>query len=157
MRELVQRVLLALLAISSAVVGVWAQFFPVSFYDDFPGAGRHWVATDGPYNEHLVRDVGGLNLALTVVLVAALVSLSPTLVRVAAAAYLVYALPHFVYHLHHLDLYDTADKIGNAVSLGSSVVAPVVLLLLAGASPPRPVSELAAVGPGAGGRLDPRQ
>ena len=34
------------------------------FYDDFPGLGRSWVAADGPYNEHLVRDVGALNLAL---------------------------------------------------------------------------------------------
>ena len=43
---------------------------PKSFYEDFPGAGRVWVAVDGPYNEHLVRDVGSLNLALAFVAVA---------------------------------------------------------------------------------------
>ena len=37
---------------------------PAAFYDDFPGLGRMWVAPDGPYNQHLVRDVGELNLAL---------------------------------------------------------------------------------------------
>jgi hypothetical protein len=130
MRDLGVRILLAILAVSSAVVGVWAQFFPRSFYDSFPGLGRHWVAVDGPYNEHLVRDVGGLNLALVVVLVAAIVTLAPLLVRVAAVGYLVYALPHFIYHLHHLDAYDTADQIGNAVSLATTVVVPLVVLAL---------------------------
>jgi hypothetical protein len=112
------------------VVGLWAQFAPRSFYDDLPGLGRHWVAVDGPYNEHLVRDVGGLNLALVVVLVVALVTLQPVLVRVAAIAYLVYALPHFVYHLHHLEGYDTVDQVGNVVSLAGAVVLPLVVLAL---------------------------
>ena len=44
-------------------VGLQALFTPRSFYDDFP-LGRGWVAMDGPYNQHLVRDVGSLNLAL---------------------------------------------------------------------------------------------
>lgn len=56
---------LAYLSLTSAVVGVWAQFFPRAFYERFPGFGI-WVAGDGPYNEHLIRDVGGLNLALAV-------------------------------------------------------------------------------------------
>lgn len=128
MRDAVVRVLLAVLSVTTAVVGAWAQFAPRSFYDDFPGLGRHWVAVDGPYNEHLVRDVGGLNLALTVVLVAALVTLRPTLVRVAAVAYLVFAIPHLVYHLHHLEGLDTVDQVGNVVSLAGSVLVPVIVL-----------------------------
>lgn len=47
-------------------VGVWATLFPRSFYDSFPGFHRIWVGVDGPYNEHLARDVGSLYLALTV-------------------------------------------------------------------------------------------
>ncbi|HTO00773.1 MAG TPA: hypothetical protein VL068_08885, partial [Microthrixaceae bacterium] len=81
-----QRLALGYLALNSLVVGIWAQFAPRSFYDDFPGFGAVWVAVDGPYNEHLVRDVGGLNLALAVVLIAALVTLTPTLVMTAAIA-----------------------------------------------------------------------
>lgn len=130
MRDTVVRVLLAALAVTTAVVGVWAQFAPRAFYDDFPGWGRHWVAVDGPYNEHLVRDVGGLNLALTVLLVAALVTLRPTVVRVAAVAYLIFAVPHLVYHLHHLEGLDTVDQVGNVVSLASAVLAPIVVLAL---------------------------
>ena len=39
-----------------------------------------------PYNEHLTRDVGSLNLALTIVLAAAAVTLSIPLVRAALVA-----------------------------------------------------------------------
>src|SRR3954452_21157003 len=75
-RERWLRVVLALMVVSSAVVGFWAQLAPRSFYDDFPGGGQHWVSVDGPYNEHLVRDVGGLNLALPVAALVALVTSS---------------------------------------------------------------------------------
>ena len=49
-----------------AFVGAWALAAPRSFYDGFPMPGLlgAWVASDGPYNEHLVRDVGSLYLAL---------------------------------------------------------------------------------------------
>ena len=57
------RLLLWLLALGNLGVGIQAAFTPRSFYDDFP-LGRGWVAMDGPYNQHLVRDVGSLNLAL---------------------------------------------------------------------------------------------
>src|SRR4029078_1859716 len=70
------RIALGYLALISLEIGVWAQFFPRSFYDHYPGLGRTWVAVDGPYNEHLVRDVGGLNLGLAAVLIVALVTLS---------------------------------------------------------------------------------
>ena len=53
-----QQLAVAVIAAGSAVIGGWAQLFPRSFYDDFPGLGRAWVAMDGPFNEHLVRDVG---------------------------------------------------------------------------------------------------
>jgi hypothetical protein len=129
MREVLVRAGLAALAFSSTVVGVWAVLAPRSFYDDFPGGGRHWVAADGPYNEHLVRDVGALNLALALVLVVAVVTVVPLLLRTAAAAYLVYGAPHLAYHLANLDLYDTADKVGNSVGLGLAVVIPVAVLL----------------------------
>jgi hypothetical protein len=124
------RVAAIILAVSFATVGVWAQFAPRSFYDDFPGGGRHWVGGDGPFNEHLVRDVGGLNLALTVILVAGLVTMSSVVIRVAGLAALVYSLPHAAYHTAHLDMYDDAvDQVGLAVSLWGFVVLAAVLLL----------------------------
>ncbi|WP_213816160.1 hypothetical protein [Glaciihabitans sp. dw_435] len=60
-----RRIYLWITSIIGAVVGVWAAFLPLEFYDAFPGLGLGpWVAIDGPYNEHLVRDVGALYLAL---------------------------------------------------------------------------------------------
>jgi hypothetical protein len=129
--RLVQRILLVVLAITIAPVAIWASFAPRSFYADFPGGGRAWVAVDGPYNEHLVRDVGALDLALLVLAVYALVSLARPLVRATALAYLVSGALHLAYHLRHLDLYDTGDQIANAVGLA---VTPVVALVLLGAT-----------------------
>src|SRR5215210_5301308 len=51
---------LAFLSLGELAVGIWALFLPRSFYEDFPSSGREWVSTLGPYDEHLVRDVGSL-------------------------------------------------------------------------------------------------
>jgi hypothetical protein len=139
MRETVQRVALVLLLVQ-LVVGAWAAFTPRSFYDDFPGGGLAWVSVDGPYNEHLVRDVGGLSLALGVVTLVAAITLVKSTVVAAALAWLVYGVPHLVYHLRHLDVYDTSDQIAVAVSLS---VAPV-LALVALVAALRPDADVAA-------------
>jgi hypothetical protein len=125
----VTRAALAALMLTGVVVGLWAAFAPRSFYDDFPGGGRAWVAPDGPYNEHLVRDVGSLNLALAVVAAVALVTLARAAVLAAGLAWLVYGVPHLVYHARHLDVFDTSDKIANVVALGLAAVLPVVVLI----------------------------
>ena len=131
MPRTVSRVVLALLAATAAQLGLWATFAPRSFYEDFPGGGRNWVAIDGPYNEHLVRDFGGLNLALAFVLVVALVHMTPVLVRTAAIASLLFAVPHFVHHARHLDVFtSSSDKLVNMVLLGLAIAGPVVLLVL---------------------------
>jgi hypothetical protein len=123
---------LALLGLIGLQIGVWASLAPRSFYDDFPGGGRTWVSADGPYNEHLVRDFGALNLALTAVVVVALVTGSFVAVQCAALAWLVYSVPHFVYHVRHLHVYDTSDKILNLVALGGAVVVSAGILVIAG-------------------------
>ena len=107
------RLLLWLLALGNLGVGLQALFTPRSFYDDFP-LGRGWVAMDGPYNQHLVRDVGSLNLALVVLVFAALVVGTRTMARTAMIVWLVNAVPHFVYHLRHLTMnMPGADKVGD--------------------------------------------
>jgi|SRR5262245_10486427 len=123
------RVALALLVAQGVIVGVWAAAWPRSFYDDFPGGGRAWVSVDGPYNEHLVRDVGALNLALAVVSLVALISLTRVVALAAALGWIVYQAPHLVYHLRHLDLYDTSDKVANVASLVLALVLPIVVLV----------------------------
>jgi hypothetical protein len=121
-----RRTALLLLSVAAVTVGAWAQFAPASFFTSFP-AGRAWVAADGPYNEHLIRDVGGLNLALALLAAIAAVRLQPELTRLVAMATLVYAVPHFAYHALPLEPYSTTDAAANIVSLGLAVVLPVWL------------------------------
>ena len=128
MREMWVRIGLALLVLVSAQVGFWAALSPRSFYEDFPGGGHSWVAADGPYNEHLVRDFGDLNLALCLVTVVAAVTLVRATILAASGAWLIYSVPHLVYHLRHLDVYDGVDKAGNVVALAIVVVVPALLL-----------------------------
>jgi hypothetical protein len=123
------RLALALLVAQGLIVGVWAAAWPRSFYDDFPGGGRTWVSVDGPYNEHLVRDFGDLNLALAVVTLVALIALTRVVALAAALGWIVYQAPHLVYHLRHLDLYDTSDKVANVASLVLALALPMVVLV----------------------------
>ena len=96
-----QRWVLIVLAVSAGFVGCWALAAPAGFYRSFPGFGWDWVAAAGPYDEHLVRDVGELNLALLVVSVAAAVRPTRWSVRVAGLAWLVYGVPHLAFHAAH--------------------------------------------------------
>jgi hypothetical protein len=122
------RVGLLILASASLMVGLWALPFPRSFYDDFPLPGRAWVSALGPYNEHLVRDVGALNLALGVLVVLAAVLLERRLVPVSLVAYLAYAVPHFVFHLTKGHAFSPGDNLANMITLGLAVLLPLVLL-----------------------------
>jgi hypothetical protein len=117
------------LALSAALVGFWATFAPHSFYRSFPLPGHHWVSPAGPYDEHLVRDVGGLYLSLLVVTVWAIVRRNPELLRVAGAAWFVFSLPHLVFHLGHLDGLTTFDKAGESTSLGLTLLFALLLTL----------------------------
>jgi hypothetical protein len=125
------RVLLTAIAAGFALVGGWAQLFPRSFYDDFPGAGHHWVAVDGPFNEHLVRDVGGLNLGLALLTAIAAITLARALVLGASGATLLYGVPHIGYHAAHLDKYGTTDQVGNIAALSLDLLLPVAVIALA--------------------------
>jgi nucleoside-diphosphate-sugar epimerase len=124
------RAVLWVLALSALVLGAQATFMPRAFYDDFP-LGRGWVAADGPYNEHLLRDFGALQLALFVMLAGALWQSTRTAARVAGIATLVFAVPHFAYHAAHLEPYGTADQVGNVVTLASMVVGGLFVVVFA--------------------------
>jgi hypothetical protein len=133
-----RRAALVVIAVGSAVVGLWAQGFPRSFYDDFPGMGRVWVAVDGPYNEHLVRDVGGLNLGLALVAAVALVTGSVLVARVAGGAALLFGVPHLIYHATHLDGFDTGDAVAMLTSLAIAALAGVLALAAPSPVPAQP-------------------
>lgn len=125
------RSVLGVLAAAAALVGAWAQVAPLSFYTGFPGLRQFWVSLDGPYNEHLIRDVGGLNLSLAVLTATAGVHGRARLARLAAACWLIFSVPHFVYHATHLDPFGTIDATAQVVSLALQVAAPLWVLLTA--------------------------
>jgi nucleoside-diphosphate-sugar epimerase len=127
---------LAVLGISALYLGAYATFWPRGFYDNFPN-GRAWVAVDGPFNEHLVRDFGGLNLGLAFVALLAAIVGGRWLVRAAAGSSLLFAVPHFAYHLRHLEPYDGVDKAANVVLLGFGVVVAALVLLASVGRPGR--------------------
>lgn len=141
-RGRIEQIALGLIALAMLPTALQATFVPRSFFDDFP-LGRGWIAMGGAaYDEHLVRDVGGLFLALIIVTVWSL--WREPVRRPVAVAWLVQSLLHLGYHVGHLDGFEGADEVGLVVSLTAiPVLALVALWAGAGAS-----SEVEASTPG---------
>lgn len=116
---------LAIMATVQALVGAVALFFPRSFYARVPG-----VDLLPPYNEHLMTDVGELNLAIASGLVIAAVTLDRLLVRTVLAGYLLYAVPHLVFHLSHLSGFGTGTAVVQTAGLVILMLLPLGLLIL---------------------------
>ncbi|HYI36015.1 MAG TPA: hypothetical protein VEX39_05400 [Thermoleophilaceae bacterium] len=109
--------------------GLYALFWPRSFYEDFP-LGRGWVEAIPAYNSHLLADVGALFVATGALMLMAAVWLERRLALAALITWLLFAVPHVLYHLGNLGPYDTADTVGNVVALGLTVLIPLALLAL---------------------------
>lgn len=124
-----KRICAALLAALATLVGTWAAVFPVSFYRDFPSPGWNWVSLLGPYNEHLVRDVGGLYLALAVLSVLTFRRPTVTLLRVTGGAWLIFNVEHWIWHALHLEVFSTWHAVGNMVGLSVPLILSILLLL----------------------------
>ncbi|WP_432545433.1 hypothetical protein [Kineococcus sp. SYSU DK004] len=124
-----RRALLWLLVVLGLYVGIWSAFFPLSFYEEFPGPFSAWIALDGPYNEHLVRDVGTFNLGLAAASAAATRYRDAGPGQVVGLAWVVYSVPHLAYHLQHLGHLGVVDVVGQVVSLSSTLVLALPLLL----------------------------
>jgi lysylphosphatidylglycerol synthetase-like protein (DUF2156 family) len=77
-----------------------------------------------------VRDVGELNLAIVVITVIALVTLVPMLVRAVLVGWLVYSVPHLVYHLRNTEPFSTDDEVSIAASLALVPILAAVLLVI---------------------------
>jgi hypothetical protein len=121
---------LTVLAIPAAWVGVWALAAPRSFYDHFPGGGHEWVSALGPYDEHLVRDVGSLEVALVVLALFAIVTLDRRVVQIALVAFLVAGVPHLAFHASETGALSTTDNVLSLAGLALPVVVPLALLPL---------------------------
>lgn len=121
---------LAILAVIEVIEGAWQYLAPRSFYNDIPT-----VADDPPFNQHLMTDIGGLGLAMAVVLGAAAVLMDRTLIRVALAAYLVYSVSHLLYHVTHLGGMSAAGIAFLVTGLTLLPAVALVLLILAARRP----------------------
>lgn len=114
-----------LLAVSQIVVSLWQAALPKHFYDTFPT-----VALTPPYSEHLMRDFGTAGLGIAVVLTAAAAWPSTRLTLVALASYLVFSVPHLVFHASHLEHFSPTDTAFVLASVGGSVAVPVALVIV---------------------------
>jgi AhpD family alkylhydroperoxidase len=121
------RVVLAALGAVQLTNGLWALFAPQSFYEEYP-FGRGWVELLPAYSEHLVRDLGGLYLATAGLLVGAAMVMHRATVIIACGSWLLFALPHAIYHGFNLEPFSTADAIANAVVVTGAVLLPVWVL-----------------------------
>lgn len=127
-----QDVVLAAFVLQWGGLGAWAVLAPRAFYDDFPGLGRTWISVDGPYNEHLLRDVGGLFLAVAAVSAVALWKRTTTSIRTAGIATVVFSVPHVTYHAAHTDLLDATDAVASVGSLAFGLLLGVALVVRPG-------------------------
>jgi Ca2+/Na+ antiporter len=113
------------LAVVTLAVGVVATLAPRVFYDHVP-----WVALAPPYSEHLMRDYGAMILALALVSVVAAITMNRLMVRTALAAYLLFAIPHLVFHVTHHRHYTQGQAIGETAALAIAVLVLAALLAL---------------------------
>jgi hypothetical protein len=132
MQRTITRGLLFVFGLVELPVGLWPLISPTGFYQDFPGFRHGWIAMDGPFNEHLIRDFGGLNLALAAALFGAGVIGTTAAARLAALATLAFGAAHFAYHLGHVQHFERLDQLLIVSSTALGVVLPLVLLLIPG-------------------------
>jgi hypothetical protein len=117
-------------------VGVVATLAPRAFYDYVP-----WVDLALPFAEHLMRDYGAMNLALGLVTAVAAITMDRRMVRTALAAYLLFAVPHLLFHITHHQHYTAQQAVGETTALTIAVLLPIALLALTWRLPsPRGVS-----------------
>ena len=119
MRVAAARVGLVLVAVAQAEIGIWGLVAPRSFFENYPGAGHHWVSELGVYNQHLVRDFAAAELGFAVLLLGAAIWFGRTVVLIAGTAFLTATIPHFAYHLTTTGSFSTADDVA---SLGGFVL-----------------------------------
>lgn len=151
--RLAVRTVLAAFGFVQLVNGLWALLAPHSFYSQFP-FGRGWVEMLPAYNDHLVRDVGGLFLATAGLLLGAAIVMTRAAVVIACVSWLMYALPHAVYHAFNLGPFGTGDAIANAIVLSSAVLLPAWVLVAVARRQPVHDARRQMVRSTSGGRIE---
>jgi hypothetical protein len=128
MNVITRRVLAGMLAGVGIFVGGWAATAPRSFFTSFPFPGHPWIASLPAYDEHLVRDVGDLYLGLAAISVWAVCRPRQETFRLVGTAWIVFSVPHLVFHATHLAPFETVDAAGNVITLAAAVTLALLLL-----------------------------
>ncbi len=123
--RVIVRVGLGILTFVQLGTGLWQLLIPEGFYRDFPT-----VSLAPPFNEHLMRDFGGANIAIGVIVLVVAVWLEKKYVVLVLLAYLAFSVPHLLFHLTHLHDASPSDIAFQVASLGGAVVLPVIVLAL---------------------------
>ena len=144
---------LVLLALPQLAIGVWALVSPTGWFENFPGAGNRWLPLyEGGFDEHLVTDVGSTFLALGVILVLAAVWMDRRVVLAASVGYLVYQVPHAIFHFGADDVLSDGDQVANTIGLALALFLAVgiVVAMLYRPAAKGPGSAPSATGNGVG-------
>jgi hypothetical protein len=112
------------LTLVELAVGLVATLAPHAFYDYVP-----WVDLAPPFAEHLMRDYGAMNLALGLVTAVSAITMNRVMVRTSLAAYLLFAVPHLLFHVTHHDHYTASQAVGETTALTIAVLIPLALLM----------------------------
>ena len=114
--------------ISTLLQGAWAFGWPMAFYDDFPVPEAAWVSTLGPFNEHLARDFGSALSGLGVIAILAGLSHSRAAVRATMTGFVLFGVPHLIYHLSTFGEFSVASATTQIAALVLFVAVPALLL-----------------------------
>jgi hypothetical protein len=120
------RIGLAILFLDELLVGAWNAISPETFYRDFPT-----VDLTPPFSEHYARDFGGATLGVALLLGIALFKPKAHFVIPAALAYSIFALPHFFYHVTHLEGATTGWAIALTAANTSVALLGIAIILVA--------------------------
>lgn len=119
------------LAVPQTVVGIWATLSPRGWFDSFPGIGPALAAAEPPFNPHLVTDAAAGFLATGGLLLLASLHGGQVEIRAGAVAYLLFCVPHLIYHAAHpSQLLPAFNDALNLVLIGTQVLGAVGLVLL---------------------------
>ena len=104
---------LLFLGLPQLAIGLYALFFSRDFFREFP-FGRSWAEL-GPYNEHLVTDVGALFCAMGVIALFGAVRVERRLSQAVALGWIVFTVPHLIFHLGHREALETIDAVSQVI------------------------------------------
>jgi hypothetical protein len=122
---------LALVGAVQLEIAIWGLAAPHSFFEQFPGAGHHWVVALGIYNEHLVRDYAAAELGFAVLLLGAAIWFERRLVLIAGTAFLAATVPHFAYHLTTTGSFSTTDDVASLASFVLEILLVIGAMIVA--------------------------